>query len=73
MADGPETQTTRPESKVFGAKLFGAERAEHEQVLAGRSGCTQTTTLRRQFLGNWRTLTENHVTFCAKEPSFIQS
>lgn len=73
MADGPETQTTRPESTVFGAKLLGAGEAEDARVLAGRSGCIPTTTLRRQFVVNLRTLTEKHVTFCAKEPSFIQS
>lgn len=73
MADGPEMQTTQPESTVFGAKLLAADEVEGERGLAGRSGCIPTTTLRRQFLVNWRTLTEKHVTFCAKEPSFIQS
>lgn len=73
MADGPETQTTKPESVLFNGKQPAAEAAPEKPERGGRTGCTSTTELRRHFVENVRTFMGKHVTFSAEDPSFIES
>lgn len=73
MADGPETRTTKPESMLFSAKLPAAEAAQENAERTGQTGCTFTTKLRRPFVENRCTFMGKHVTFSAKDPSFIES
>lgn len=73
MADGPETRITKPESMLFSAKLTAAEAAEGNAERTGQTGCTVTTNLHRQFDDSRLIFVGKHVTFSAKDPSFIES
>lgn len=73
MADGPETQTPKPESMFINAMLSAAEAAQENTQRTGQTGCTFTTKLRRHFVENRCTFLGKHVTFSAKDPSFIES
>lgn len=73
MADGPETQSTKPESMLFNAKQPAVEAALDDPERTEQTSCTLTTRLRRHFVGNRCTFMGKHVTFPAKDPSFIES
>lgn len=73
MADGPETQTSKPESMLNNAMQSAAEAVQGNSQRTGRDGCTSTIKLRRHLEENRCTFLGKHVTFSARDPSFIES
>lgn len=68
MADGPETQSPKPESMLNNAMQAAAEALQGSSRRTGHNGCTAATKLRRYFVEKRCRLVEKHVTFSAKDP-----
>lgn len=66
MADGPETQTPKPESMLFNGRQCVVEAFRVNSDRTGRISCTFTTKLRLHSVERRRVLVGKHVTFSAK-------